>query len=106
MFHKFAQSTFLLQTTTRFSWVNWKKLTRRMQSLKIVTILRREVAEKNAEFENSDNLKEVREDFQKKKRILGALSLKGRGGSQTFGRLTLTLFCLVFCGNFSFSFGF
>ena len=28
-----------------------------MQSLKIVTILRKEVVEKNAEFENSDNLR-------------------------------------------------
>ena len=28
-----------------------------MQSLKIVTILREEVVEKNAEFENSDNIK-------------------------------------------------
>ena len=31
-----------------------------MQSLEIVTILRKEVAEKIAEFENSDNLKKLR----------------------------------------------
>ena len=40
-----------------FSGVTWKKLFRRMQSLKIATILRKEVDEKNAEFKNSDNLK-------------------------------------------------
>ena len=43
---------------TRFFWVTWKKLMRIMQSLKIVTILRKEVVEKNVEFENSDNLTE------------------------------------------------
>ena len=41
---------------TLFSWVTWKKLMRIKQSLKIVTILRKEVVEKNAEFENSEHL--------------------------------------------------
>ena len=43
MSHKFAQSTSLLQTAGLFSWVRWKKLIRRMQSLKIATILIKEV---------------------------------------------------------------
>ena len=54
---KFARSTSLLQTKDLIFLGDLAKLIRRMQSLKILTILRKEVAEKNAEFENNDNLK-------------------------------------------------
>ena len=41
---------------TDFPGVTWKKLMRIKQSLKIVEIFRKEVVEKNAEFENSEHL--------------------------------------------------
>ena len=58
MSQKFDQSTSLIQTTDLIFLGDLEKLMRIMQSLKIVTILREEVAEKNAEFDNSDILKE------------------------------------------------
>jgi len=77
--HKFAQSTSLLQTTELIFLCELEKLMRRMLSLKIATILIKEVNPNvderpslllqicfswviwinKAEFENSDNLKKI-----------------------------------------------
>ena len=57
MSHKFAQSTSLLQTTDLIFLGDLEKVDENNAEFEIVTILREEVVEKNAEFENSDNLK-------------------------------------------------
>ena len=76
---KFARSTSLLQTKDLIFLGDLAKLIRRMQSLKILTILRKEVAEKNAEFENNDNLKKLKKISVSHKFVQSTSLLQIRG---------------------------